>query len=143
MSNRLAIFVLVACVAGCTSVNVRPVSSELNITDVCIEENPKVIVEDFLSVVRNGFDRHGIATKVVNRPAPKECEYVLTYTALKTWDLGTYLHHAELRLESGGRLVGLAEYHLAGKGGFSLMKWQSTKTKIDPVIDELLANIKR
>jgi len=25
-----------------------------------------------------------------------------------------------------------------GKGGYSLMKWQDTKTKMDPVVDELL-----
>ena len=143
MKNLLAITSILALITGCTSVNVRPVSSGLDITDVCIEENPKVIVEDFLSVVRNGFDRHGIATKVVARPAPKECEYVLTYTALKNWDLGTYLHYAELRLERSGRIVGSAEYQLAGKGGLSLMKWQGTKTKMDPVIDELLANVKR
>jgi hypothetical protein len=108
-----------------------------------IEENPKVIVHDFLPVVRDGFDRHGIVTRVVTKPAPKECEYVLTYTALMNWDVGTYLHHAELRLERNGRIVGSAEYHLTGKGGLSLTKWQSTKTKMDPVIDELLVNIKR
>jgi len=28
---------------------------------------------------------------------------------------------------------------LKGAGGFSLMKWQGTKTKMDPVIDELLS----
>ena len=143
MKNILAIATILTLVTGCTSVNVRPVSSGLSITDVCIEENPKVIVDDFLSVVRDGFDRHGIATKVVTKPAPKECEYVLTYTAFKNWDIGTYLHHAELRLERNGRIIGSAEYHLVGKGGLSLMKWQSTKTKMDPVIDELLANLKR
>jgi len=93
--------------------------------------------------VRDGFDRHGIATKVVSKPAPKECEYVLTYTAFKTWDIATYLHHAELRLERGGRVIGSAEYHLVGKGGLSLAKWESTKTKMDPVIDELLANARQ
>jgi hypothetical protein len=138
----LAILAL-GVIAGCTSVNVRPVSSELDINKVCIEENPKVIVRDFLPVVRDGFDRHGIATKVVNRPAPSECQYVLTYTALQNWDLGTYMHHAELRLYREGRTVGYAQYHLAGKGGLSLMKWESTKKKMDPVIDELLANVKR
>ena len=106
MNKIPAISISLLLIAGCTSVNVRPISSGLNITDVCIEENPKVIVEDFLTVVRDGFDRHGIATKVVSRPAPKECEYVLTYTAHKNWDLGTYLHHAELRLERNGRIVG-------------------------------------
>jgi len=143
MRKHLTITAILFFCAGCTSISVRPVSPELAIADVCIEENPKVIVDDFLSVVRDGFDRHGIATKVVTRPTPKECEYVLTYTAFKNWDLGAYLHHAELRLERNGRIIGSAEYHLVGQGGLSLMKWQSTKTKMDPVIDELLANIKR
>src|SRR2546421_5411552 len=120
MRRRLTITPILFFCVGCASISVRPVSSELAIADVCIEENPKVVVDDFLSVVRDGFDRHGIATKVVTRPAPKECEYVLTYTALKNWDLGTYLHHAELRLERNGRIVGSAEYHLVGKGGLSL-----------------------
>lgn len=141
MKNLLAILTL-GVMAGCTSVNIRPLSPELNINEICIEQNPKVIVGDFLPVVRDGFERHGLKTKIVNSPAPNECEYVLTYTALKTWDLGTYMHHAELRIEHGGRTVGFAEYHLTGKGGLSLMKWQSTKTKMDPVIDELLANAK-
>jgi hypothetical protein len=142
--KKLLLITATLCLCySCTSVTVRPVDSGLSITDVCIEENPKVIVHDFLSVVRDGFDRHGIVTKIVTRPAPIECEYILSYTALQNWDMDTYLHHAELRLERNGRIVGSAEYHLTGKGGLSLMKWQSTKTKMDPVIDELLANMKR
>jgi hypothetical protein len=128
-------------IAGCTSINVHPVNSGLSLNKVCIEENPKVIVGDFLSVVRNGFDRHGVNTRVVSRPAPDDCEFLLTYTALKAWDLGTYMHHAELRLEQNGQHIGSAEYHLIGEGGLSIMKWQSTKTKMDPIIDQLLANI--
>lgn len=105
--------------------------------------NPKVIVEDFLPVIRNGFNHHGIRTKVVAKPAPKECEYVLTYTAFKTWDMAMYLHHAELTLEKDGKIIGSAVYHLTGQGGLSPMKHQSTKTKMNPVIDELLANLKK
>ena len=139
--SLISMIAALICV-GCTSINVQPVGAGINIVDVCIEENSKVIVSDFLTVVRDGFDRHGIATKVVIRPAPPECEYVLTYTALKTWDFGTYLHHAELRIEKNGRLIGSAEYHLTGKGGLSLTKWQNTKTKMDPVIDQLLFNVR-
>ena len=141
--KKLLVIAFSLIFSGCTSISVRPIDSGLNITNVCIEENPKVIVGDFLTVVRNGFDRHGIDTKVVSKPAPKECEFVLTYTALKNWDLGTYMHHAELRLERSGRFIGSAEYHLSGKGGLSLTKWQSTKTKMDPVIDQLLSNVNK
>jgi hypothetical protein len=32
-------------------------------------------------------------------------------------------------------------YHLKGGGGLSVMKWQGTASKMDPVIDELLAGV--
>lgn len=54
--------------------------------------------------------------------------------------MSPYLSHAELRLEKGGHRIAYAEYHLRGKGGLSLSKWQGTKTKMDPVIDQLLAD---
>jgi hypothetical protein len=123
---------------GCTSIEVDPVASNLNIDKICIEENPKVIVGDFLSVVRNRIEHHGIETDVYENRIPEGCRYTMTYTALKTWDMGTYLHHAELRLEQEGRKVGYAQYHLNGKGGLSLTKWKGTKAKMDPVVDELL-----
>jgi len=47
-------------------------------------------------------------------------------------------HQAELWLEKDGRQIGYVEYHLIGKGGLSLMKWEGIKTKMDPVLDELL-----
>ena len=142
MKQLLALATVLLITNGCTSVNVRPVAPEIQLTNVCIEENPKVIVEGFLNVVRDGFSRHGIATRVVQKPIPSDCEIVLTYTAFKTWDFASYLHHAELLLEKDGIIIGTAEYHLVGQGGFSLNKWQSTKTKMDPVIDKLLENIK-
>ena len=135
--NTFVIAVVLA-VVGCTSIQVQPIDRSVNLKHVCIQENPKVIVADFVTVLRDGFDRHGISSEVFSGAKPERCEYVLTYTALQSWDFSTYLSHAELRLESKGRKVAYAEYHLSGKGGFSLMKWQSTKTKMDPVIDDLL-----
>lgn len=128
----------VAALAACTSTNVRPVESLSDIKQVCIQDNPAVIVEDFVTVVRDGFDRHGIATSVVDANGAKQCEVTLTYTALRSWDFKPYLSHAELRLWRGGRQIGSADYHLNGKGGFALTKWQGTKAKMDPVIDQLL-----
>ena len=71
------------------------------VSHVCIEENPKVIVHDFLPVVQKGFKRHGITTEVYEKTMPNYCQYNLTYTALKTWDLAMYMHHAELWLYRG------------------------------------------
>lgn len=54
--------------------------------------------------------------------------------------MAPYLSTAEITVRDPSReLVGHAEYHLRAKGGLSMMKWQGTKAKMDPVIDELLA----
>jgi hypothetical protein len=140
MRRYIAIASLV--LGGCTAVTVRPVDKTLEIKRVCIQDNPKVQVSDFVTVVRDGFDRHGIATEVITGAPASNCSAVLTYTALRSWDLSPYLSHAELRLEKEGRQLAYAEYHLRGKGGYSLMKWQGTKAKMDPVIEQLLAAYK-
>ena len=129
--------------AACTAVTVKPADPSLGINYVCIENNPRVIVSDFVTVLRDGFDRHGIATELTSGARLRQCEFVLKYTALQSWDMAKYLSHAELRLESNGQQIAYAEYHLKGKGGFSLTKWGDTKTKIDPVVDELLAGYVR
>ncbi|WP_293372005.1 Sbal_3080 family lipoprotein [Nevskia sp.] len=134
------IAIVVVALAGCTSVKVRPLAAEAAVKHVCIQDNPKVTVPDFVTIVRDGFDRHGLSTEIVTGTPPKNCETLLTYTALRSWDVVTYLSHAELRLERGGRQIGYAEYHLKGGGGFALNKWASTKSKMDPVIDQLLGD---
>ncbi|MEN8260627.1 MAG: Sbal_3080 family lipoprotein [Pseudomonadota bacterium] len=136
----LKVLCTVMFLSGCTSVNVKPLDSSLAITKVCIEKNEKVIVPQFMDILRAGFDRHGLATEVFPSKPPVTCQVVLTYTALRSWDFTPYLSHAELWLrDSNGRQIAYAEYHLKGKGGFALNKWASTKSKMDPVIDELLA----
>ena len=55
---------------GCTSIQVKPIDPDINLQHVCIKENPKVIVADFVSVLRDGFDRHGVSTEVFAGPTP-------------------------------------------------------------------------
>ena len=132
-------FSVVVFLVGCTSVQVKPLDSSLAISKVCIEKNEKVIVPQFLEILKSGFDRHGISTEIFHGKAPDECEIVCTYTALRSWDFTPYLSHAELWLrDQNGKLIAYAEYHLKGGGGFALNKWASAKSKINPVIDELL-----
>lgn len=140
--KRLICLAAIAAIAGCTSVKVKPVSSIRPGTEVCIVNNPKVIVEGFVDVVRDGFSRHGLPTKIVNEDAASACDVTLTYTALRSWDFTPYLSHAELRLWKGGMQIGSAEYHLRGKGGYSLTKWKGVKSKMDPVVDQLLASVR-
>ena len=132
-------FIIVFLLAGCTSIEVQRLDPATKVSHVCIEENPKVIVRDFLSVVKKGFNRHGITTEVYENSKPDYCEYHLTYTALKQWDFSTYLTHAELWLYNGKNNIAFAEYHLNGGGGLALNKWASVERKMDPVINQLLS----
>lgn len=139
MKNCIFLF-LAVLIAGCTSVTVHEIHPSHQLSHVCIKDNPKVIVEDFLPVVIEGFERHGITTEVYQGGKPGHCRYHLTYTALKAWDLVTYMHHAELQLYQGVEPIASAEYHLNGKGGLALTKFDSVANKMNPVIDKLLAN---
>lgn len=138
MNNISVLFFCLIAIVGCTTMTVRPIDKSATLKHVCINENPKVKVADFITVLRDGFDRHGITTEVYSGNIPDNCGYILTYTALRSWDFSPYLSHAEIRIEKDGRQVAYAEYHLKGKGGLSLTKWKGTKYKMDPVIDELL-----
>ncbi|MFV9681798.1 Sbal_3080 family lipoprotein [Pseudomonas sp. NY15367] len=124
---------------GCTTTQVTPLQSAAD--QMCIEENPKVQVSDFVPVLQQGFARHGIETQLYTKIPREQCPYVVTYTARRSWDMAPYLSTAEIVILGPRRqTLAKANYHLRGKGGLSLMKWQGTKSKIDPVIDELLAN---
>ena len=136
---RIAVVTLSLLVGACTSVKVQSVDASIPLLHVCIQRNYRVEVSDFLPVLLQGFERHGIGTEVYNGDRPRRCEYVLTYTALRSWDMKPYLSHAELHLLRAGQEVASAEYHLRAKGGFALTKWAGTQSKMDPVIDELLA----
>lgn len=88
--------------------------------------------------MRDGFERHGITTEMISQYSKPDNDFVATYMAYRWWDWVLFMRHAEIRIKYKGRLVGYGEYHLKGNGGWSVYKWQSTKTKMDPIMDELL-----
>ena len=126
---------------GCTAVRVNAVSSAERIEHVCIEQNARVTVGDFVSVMQEGFQHHGITSSVVAPPA--NCKYTSTYTARRTWDITTYLSEAQIDIQRDGRTIATANYHLRGKGGLTLTKFAGTRSKILPVMDQLLAQVAR
>lgn len=143
-SVRRGVLVLLGVVlhlAGCTAVDVRPLSPQEPVKSVLIEENPKVWRSDFVDVLIEGFRRHGIEAKVVQPGTAVGNEYVVRYTARQKWDMAMYMSDATIWMYKNGQEVAKAVYHLKGGGGLSLMKWQGTAAKIDPVIDELLSDL--
>ncbi|WP_249910349.1 Sbal_3080 family lipoprotein [Pseudomonas fulva] len=137
--SALSLSALALGLTACTSVRITPLQSAP--TTMCIEENPKVMVSDFVPVLQQGFARHGITTQPYATIPWDQCPYVVRYTARRSWDMAPYLSSAELTVLGPRReTLATAAYHLRGKGGLSLMKWQGTKSKMDPVIDQLLNN---
>ena len=139
---RAATLVLLGAV-GCTTIQVEPPDSALAVEHICIQENPAVQVADFVDVIRGRLEYHQITTEVFSGSAPDGCQYILTYTALRSWDLSAFLSHAEVYLSRDGRQVAKGVFHLRGKGGYALTKYNSTKQKMDPVVDQLLGETQR
>jgi len=126
---------------GCTSVKVQPVTASNRIEHICIQDNPKVQVGDFVQVMQEGFRKHGITSQLVRETVPAGCYYTSTYTARRTWDMAMYMTDAQIDIQKDGVQIASANYHLKGKGGLSLNKWAGTREKILPVIDQLFAQM--
>lgn len=137
--STLCAAVLATGSLACTVVDVSPVApDDLGSKAVCIERNPRVRVSDFLEVLEDAFRRHGIRTRVVEPPTGMGCEYLVTYVAYRGWDFAPFMDRAEVRITRIGETIGLASYE--HHGGFGFNKWRSTRSKMDPVLDELLAS---
>ena len=129
---------LIVLSSACTTIRVEPLKTPL--ASLCIEENPAVQVDDFLSTLQRGFARHGIDTRLYKQIPGSGCPQVLSYTARRSWSVVTYLSLAELRIrDEKGRQLASAYYRFRGRGLLAVKKWQSTETKMTPVIDQLLA----
>jgi hypothetical protein len=64
----------------------------------------------------------------------------MNYTVDRWWDLKPYMVDAQMTVNKDDAYIGSAHYHLAGHGGLSLMQWEGTHSKIDPLLDDMLRN---
>jgi hypothetical protein len=124
--------------AGCTSVNVRPIAASAKVDKICIQFNEEVNVDDFVPVMQEDFFNHGITSVVFKAEKPKTCEFTLSYTVDRWWDFSPYMVDALMTVNKNDAFIGSAHYHLTAHGGLSLAKWAGTHSKIDPVIDQML-----
>jgi len=138
---KFAIGILVVILfSGCSTMKVTQIDKKHKLEYLCIEDNPKVKVNDFIPVIEKKFHSYGIATDIyAKNRIPEYCNVKMEYTALRSWDIGTYLSFAEVNLYKDGKSVGHAEYGMTGKGGLDLSKWASVKSKMTPVIEKLLS----
>jgi hypothetical protein len=130
--------VISVALGACTSLDVRPIPASAKVDKICIKYNEEVNVEDLVPVVQGDLADHGIQSVVFRAQAPSDCPFQLSYTADRWWDLGTYLVDAQISVWKDDVLFGSAHYHLNGHGGFSVMKWEGTKAKLTPPLNQML-----
>lgn len=139
IANPLACLALItASMASCTSIKANPLQP--GVTKVTIIENPKVIVDDYVPTIRECFLARGIETTMQPAASAEPGEVTMTYTALRTWDIGTYLSSANAVLMRDGAEIGSVYFEMVGKGGLDFAKFASTKSKVERMCNKLLTN---
>lgn len=141
MKNILAACFLSLGLVGCTSIQVNNATgfNPESIRQVCIVDNPKVIIKDFNQIVEHSFARYNIDAKTYKDTDNLSlCQTTLNYTATRSWDMAPYMVAAQFNLLQNGRQVSEASFRLRGNGGLALNKWRSTETKINELVDQLL-----
>lgn len=145
MKKLLIAGVLGFSVTGCTSIQVNNNDGfqPQSVKQICIINNPKVTINGFNQSIVRSFARYNINARIYpENSKPALCETIMNYTALRTWDVVTYMSYAKFTLLKDGRIASEAEFRLRGKGGLALNKWRSTDTKIDELVDQLVGQNK-
>lgn len=145
MKKLLIAGVLGFSVTGCTSIQVNNNDGfqPQSVKQICIINNPKVTIDGFNQSIVRSFARYNINARIYpENSKPALCETIMNYTALRTWDVVTYMSYAKFTLLKDGRIASEAEFRLRGKGGLALNKWRSTDTKIDELVDQLVGQNK-
>ena len=140
MVVRSLALILVAVLAGCTSLDVRPIPASARLQKICIKYNADNNVSDLVQVIQEDFSSHGITSTVIKEDKQVACPAVATYTADRWWDMAPYMVDAQITVENDAGFLGSCHYHLAGHGGLDLTKWEGTHAKLDPAIDAMLIN---
>lgn len=139
--RNIFIFGALLALSGCTSIKVNNVA-DFNprlIKQVCIINNPKVIISGFDKTIERSFARYNIETSILSsNQNTSMCQTTLEYVALRSWDLAPYLVSAEFDLYQNQKRVSSASFKLKGNGGLSPNKWRSTEAKVNELVDELM-----
>lgn len=141
-TNLISFIYLLTMLNGCSiSTAVKPI--EKQISNICIENNPDVLMDGFLPELKSQIEQHNISTVVVTNlgKSKSECSHKLEYTANWMWDMIMYLTYAELNVYEGTTLIGNAIYD-ARFGGGRLDKFGSTASKLKTLTEPLFKNNK-
>ena len=137
MKSALIASVAAVALGGCAiTQNVKPVAAT-GITDLCVKNNPQVMMDGFVKELRGQIEKKGIRTTQFDGERPASCRYHLEYTANWRWDMAMYLVFAQVSVYDGGLMVGQATYDAHG-GGLRPDKWGPTSDKLAGLLNELI-----
>lgn len=108
---------------------------------MCIKENPKVLVLDFIDVVEDELVQRNLKSLLYSNTKPSGCEFTLEYTALRSWDLKPFMTMARIKIKKDDLIVGSVRFDQASGLGFS--KFEPTVVKLRPVFKELFGENKK
>lgn len=143
MKNPTLALILALSITGCAiERHVQPIAAGTQLSPLCIEENPKVLMDGFLPELREQVESKGISTKVYTAQSriPDDCSAIAGYTANWRWDFVMWLTYANITVYANNKQVGRAEYD-ARDGNARLDKFGPTRNKLKSVIDPLLLNV--
>lgn len=141
----LGVLIAGSLLCGCSSYRVFPIPYNPGFQTVSIEHNPRVMVSDFEPIMMEAFASYGIKPRIVPygyRPA--QDEFLVTYSARRSFDFVPYLSWARLSVVQNSTLVGTGEYrHIGGSWSLAPSKFRSTKYKMSRLYNELLMLYKK
>jgi hypothetical protein len=130
--SRVLAFAAAALLCGCSSYQITAIGNPKGIKAVTIVEDRSQVYGGLVPLIENEFKGRGIAVKTVAGPYKAQPgEYVVDYTAQRSWDFTSYLKSATVRVNCDGRLVGGGSYEVSSWAFAS--KWRSDRTKLLPV----------
>ena len=101
-----------------------------------METNPAVLMDGFEPTVYELIEARGMITEVYPGQRPADCEHFLEDATNWRWEMVMYLSYADIQVYDLEGLVGRATYD-ARNGSSRMDKFGSTRSKIEPLIDEL------
>lgn len=139
----LVSLVSIALLSGCAiSRNVVPVDSGVAISKIYVLENENVHMKELVTELVKQINELGFESSMYKGDRPEGAKHYLTYTANWNWDMAMYLTYFKATLYEEGKVLGEVEYD-AKMGGANMGKFGKTADKIRPLLQELLAKVKR
>ncbi len=143
MKNLITFSLLFFLLSGCSiSRHVEPVRAHISIDKVYIQKNTLDHMEGLLPELVAEVQALGFAAQAYQGERPEQARFYIIYQANWSWDMAMYLVYFHANLYDQGKIIGQVDYN-AKNGGANMGKFGHTSEKIQPLLEQLFAQVKR